>query len=86
MESMKDSSVLNRTHFTGKGFPGMLFIFVVALFLSALTGCTRQRIYENLYEGIRVRNELQTPPRERGEQQSYWQYQNSLRSGDPEAP
>jgi len=86
---MKNSNFLNRARLTGHRSAGILFVFVVAFLLSVQTGCTRQRIYENIYEGIRVRNELQTPPPERGEGQmspDYWQYQNNLRTSEPDTP
>lgn len=84
---MNGPSFLKRTHLASKRSAGM--IVVVILLLSVQTGCTWQRIYENLYEGIRVRNELQTPPPERVEQQmlpNYWQYQNSLRRDKSDEP
>lgn len=82
---MIDSRLLDSTIPAGKRSARMLLLFV--LFLTVSSGCSRQRIYENLYEGIRVNNELQTPPPERGERQNspdYGQYQNSLRSGKPD--
>lgn len=55
---------------------------LIAILLLTFTGCTRHQVYENLYEGIRVRNLLQTPPPERGAQQevpNYHQYRNNER-------
>lgn len=59
-------------------------LLAAASLLSALAGCSTQQVYQNLYQGIRVRNDLQTPPPERGarqESQDYWQYRNGLREG-----
>lgn len=78
-------SLGNKTHPAGKSVAGALLIIVSLLMIQA--GCTQQRIYENLYEGIRVRNDLQIPPPERGVQQTspdYRQYQNTLRTGKPD--
>lgn len=64
-------------------------LFIVVLLMLTQAGCAQQRIYENLYDGIRIRNELQILPSERGVQQTspdYWQYQNTLRTGKPDTP
>lgn len=70
-------------NFHGKFPMGALLLAV--LFLLTQSGCTRQQVYENLYEGVRVRNELQTPPPERGTQQNpqdYWLYQHHINVRD----
>lgn len=84
---MTESHCLNMTHPVGKSAAGMLSIVVFLMLTQA--GCAQQRIYENLYEGIRIRNKLQALPSERGVQQTspdYWQYQNTLHTGKPDAP
>ena len=71
----------------GKKLAGLFSLFVAIVTTQA--GCAQQRIYENLYEGIRLSNEMQkTPPERVGLQASpdYLQYRNSLRSGKPAAP
>lgn len=71
-------------HLCTSHYPGRLRVGVMllaALVLVILSGCTRQQVYANLYEGIRVRNELQIPPPERGAQQNqqdYRQYQRHI--------
>ncbi|MDD5760271.1 MAG: hypothetical protein PHI06_14465 [Desulfobulbaceae bacterium] len=83
---MTESHCLNMAPPAGKSAVGMLFIVVILMLTQA--GCAQQRIYENLYEGIRIRNELQTLPSERGVQQTspdYWQYQNTLHTGKSDA-
>lgn len=57
-------------------------LLVAASLLAALAGCSTQQVYQNLYEGIRVRNDLRTPPPERGARQeslNYWLYQQNMR-------
>lgn len=54
-----------------------LILTVVCLVI--VSGCTSKQVYNNLYEGVRVRNELQTPPPERvgkTDAPSYQQYEN----------
>lgn len=63
----------------------LLKAFILANCLLVLGGCSRQNMYENLYEGVRVRNMLQTQPSERGAQQDipgYHQYRNEQHEAD----
>lgn len=40
-----------------------ILFFAAGMFL--VTACSSQQVYQGLYEGIRVRGQLQTPPPER---------------------
>ncbi len=47
-------------------------LFLTLAGLIAVSACTPKQVCQNLYEGIRVRNQLQTPP--------------PVMAGKPEAP
>jgi hypothetical protein len=81
-----ESHCRNKTTPAGKMRAGLFCLVAVLVITQA--GCAQQRIYENLYEGIRINNELQASPPERGLQTSpdYRQYRNTLRTGKPDAP
>ncbi|SNB45250.1 hypothetical protein [Geobacter sp. DSM 9736] len=51
---------------------------LVALWLLMLTGCSSERLRQGMYEGFRVRNDLQTTPAEkvgRPESPDYGEYE-----------
>jgi hypothetical protein len=55
---------------------GLKFL-VVTLFLGLLFGCAiKERVYENIYEGLKQREQIVNPPNEPGTQKlpSYDQY------------
>ena len=50
-------------------------LLTITVCLLGISGCTTKQVYQGLYEGVRVRNQLQTTPAERAGKPEPFNYQ-----------
>lgn len=56
---------------------------LLIILLTGLSGCSREVLYENFYEGFRIRNQLETGPSDHpmeGDSMSYQRYQRERKN------
>jgi len=56
-----------------------LFILVITLFQATMTGCTKERVYENIYEGVRMQKQAEQHTDDPDKMTEYNEYRKERR-------